>query len=217
MSPKVKRLSLLVATSPLAILPVSSWLATQPFRLWDYFLLDVIVVFAATGALLTLPIVGAIYLAFALSGKWDASGQRVRLYVHAALLLVVCTFLPTRVLWPLRRLGLDAFSRRSQELVTAISTYERVNGRPPAALAELVPKYLPSIPWTGMSRYPDYEYRCDSSTPKEYGGNPWVLLVETTVGFMNFDQMLYFPKQNYPEYGYGGSLERIGNWAYVHE
>jgi len=29
--------------------------------------------------------------------------------------------------------------------------------------------------------------------------------------------MLYFPKKDYPEKGYGGSLERVGDWAYVHE
>jgi hypothetical protein len=34
---------------------------------------------------------------------------------------------------------------------------------------------------------------------------------------MNWDMFLYFPKQNYPKAGYGGWLERIEDWAYVHE
>jgi hypothetical protein len=43
-----------------------------------------------------------------------------------------------------------------------------------------------------------------------------VLLVSTLKGG-SFDRFLYFPLQNYPEDGYGGSLERIGDWAYLHE
>jgi hypothetical protein len=30
-------------------------------------------------------------------------------------------------------------------------------------------------------------------------------------------QFMYSPLPNYPERGYGGSLERVGEWAYVHE
>ena len=34
---------------------------------------------------------------------------------------------------------------------------------------------------------------------------------------MRFDSFVYFPKQNYPTYFYGGGSERVGTWAYVHE
>jgi hypothetical protein len=34
---------------------------------------------------------------------------------------------------------------------------------------------------------------------------------------INFDQLMYFPNQQYPEFGHGGRIERIGAWAYVHE
>ncbi len=29
--------------------------------------------------------------------------------------------------------------------------------------------------------------------------------------------VLYFPNRNYPQHGYGGWLEPVGDWAYVHE
>jgi hypothetical protein len=49
-----------------------------------------------------------------------------------------------------------------------------------------------------------------------YEGNSWVLIVQTGVGW-NFDRLMYFPNQRYPEQGYGGRLERLNAWAYVHE
>jgi hypothetical protein len=43
------------------------------------------------------------------------------------------------------------------------------------------------------------------------------LVVFTPSGAINFDQFMYFPNRNYPEQGFGGWIERIGDWAYVHE
>lgn len=67
-----------------------------------------------------------------------------------------------------------------------------------------------------MRAYPKFEYVAGEKA-KSYGDNPWVLYVFTPSGGINFDQFMYFPKQNYPKHGYGGWLERVGEWAYVHE
>ena len=49
-------------------------------------------------------------------------------------------------------------------------------------------------------------------------GNPWMLTVFTPVGFPDFDQFIYYPSQNYPDYYWGSNpVERIRDWAYVHE
>lgn len=69
---------------------------------------------------------------------------------------------------------------------------------------------------TGMAAYPQYEYHTGARAA-QYDGNPWVLVVFTPSGGINFDEFLYFPLQNYPRSGYGGSLEQLGDWAYVHE
>jgi hypothetical protein len=116
-----------------------------------------------------------------------------------------------------RQIRMSAFHRladRSTPLVAAIRAYEQKHGSPPESLEALVPEFLPSVPSTGMGAYPEYQY---CFAPRHYGGNPWVLIVPTSSGYLNFDQFMYFPLANYPRTGYGGSLERISDWAYVHE
>jgi len=67
-----------------------------------------------------------------------------------------------------------------------------------------------------MAAYPNYEYMCGEEAER-FDGNPWVLLVRTPSGPINWDMFMYFPLQNYPEAGYGGRIEDVGDWAYVHE
>ena len=115
---------------------------------------------------------------------------------------------------------MDAFhslAERSKPLVEAIFAYEKQQGEPPNELNDLVPDFLSSVPSTGMGGYPQYDYFVGAAAAEEYFDNPWVLEVFTPGPGINFDRFLYFPNQNYPETGYSGSLERIGEWAYVHE
>jgi hypothetical protein len=116
-----------------------------------------------------------------------------------------------------RTAGMRSFVHRSQPLVAAIKKYEQDHSVPPKTLNDLVPVYIPAVPSTGMMAYPDFKYHTGNNAKKEYEGNPWALSVFTPSGGINFDMMLYFPNQNYPELGYGGRLEHIGDWAYVHE
>jgi hypothetical protein len=52
---------------------------------------------------------------------------------------------------------------------------------------------------------------------ESFDGNPWVLVAPVSSGIINWDLFMYFPLQNYPDHGYGGSVQRIADWAYVHE
>lgn len=113
----------------------------------------------------------------------------------------------------------DAFRKlaeRSAPLVAAIHRYYEDTGQPPPSLDHLVPVYIESIPETGMSAYPEYEY-----APKAFHidarENPWELWVNTSLGMLNWDRFVYFPSQNYPLEGESGFYERIGDWAYYHE
>jgi hypothetical protein len=110
----------------------------------------------------------------------------------------------------------DRLALRSAPLVSAIHSYETDQGQPPPDLSALVPKYLQQVPRTGMMAYPDYHYYVGSAAQR-HDGNPWVLVVFTPCGAINFDQFMYFPLQNYPKRGYGGSLARIRDWAYANE
>ncbi len=65
--------------------------------------------------------------------------------------------------------------------------------------------------------YPEFRYHTGIEAKDRFANNAWALSVATPSGGINWDMMLYFPDQNYPDRGYGGSLERVGDWAYVHE
>lgn len=115
----------------------------------------------------------------------------------------------------IRRNQMIAFTQRSQPLVAAIRRYEKKYSAVPKSLSVMVPEFLPTVPETGLGAYPHYRYELPKR-PGEYDGNDWALIVDTDLG-MNFDSMMYLPRQNYPKHGYGGALERINDWAYVHE
>ena len=115
---------------------------------------------------------------------------------------------------PIRMNAFGKLAIRSQTVIDAISRFTIAKGHPPATLQDLVPEFLPAIPSTGMPSYPNYEYSTES---ERWKGNPWVLYINTPIGVINWDMFLYFPLQNYPEEGYGGRLQRVGTWAYVHE
>ena len=144
--------------------------------------------------------------------------RRVRRY-SAVLVLCSVAYLGAFVLSV--RIGesvrISAFHRlaeRSRPLVAAVRAFEQKYGRPPESLQALVPDFISSVPSTGMGAYPEYRY----STPAtNHDGNPWVITIFTPSGGINFDQFMYFPLTNYPKTGYGGWLERVGDWAYVHE
>jgi len=144
-----------------------------------------------------------------------------RLRRPALTLLVCCPIYVLPGLGAIRladAVRITAFHRlavRSQPLIDAIHKFAEERGRPPKDLRELVPSYLPGIPRTGMAAYPEYEYV--SGEGGSWDENPWVLFVNTPSGGLNWDMFIYFPLQNYPRQGHGGSLERVGKWAYVHE
>jgi hypothetical protein len=78
-------------------------------------------------------------------------------------------------------------------------------------LASLFPRGGPE---TGLGAYPKIRYTVSSAAEHLYG-NSWMLSVDAFSG--GFDQLIYLPNQEYPLSGFGGSLERLGVWAYVHE
>ncbi len=108
------------------------------------------------------------------------------------------------------------FAERPMLLIPAIKQYVFDKGTPPKTLASLIPAYLAEIPSTGIGAYPNYQY-ITGDKAKKWNNNSWVIYINTPIGMLNWDIFLYLPNQNYPEKGYGGVLERIGQWAYVHE
>lgn len=148
---------------------------------------------------------------------WSRTRRAAALVVLASVLYVA---IGDALLYLGASIRMKAFARlaeRSRPLVLAIRTFEKDLGRPPASLDDLVPRYLRSVPPTGIRAYPTYEYVTGPTARIHYHGNPWALSVSAPSGGLNWDRFLYYPKQNYPEEGHGGWLERVGDWAYVHE
>ena len=112
----------------------------------------------------------------------------------------------------------EDLAERSRPLIAAISRFEKEHGRPPAKLDGLVPKYISEVPNTGMGAYPKYEYNASTAEPgPDHLAASWELSVPCSVGFLNWDIFYYLPTEKYPEHDYGGFIQPIKNWAYVHE
>ena len=121
-----------------------------------------------------------------------------------------------RIAERIRMAAFHELAERSDPLVQAIKNYEVQYEKPPARLADLVPEFLPRISGTGMGAYPGYKYMVGDEAQK-FAEDAWCLVVYTPLGGLNWDMFIYFPNQNYPEQGYGGNLEKVRDWAYVHE
>jgi hypothetical protein len=122
--------------------------------------------------------------------------------------LVVCGM---RLQGWLRHRTFAALAERSSSLIVAIEQFERAHGAPPTSLDELVPEYSANVPSTGVPAYPRYEFTSRVANAR------WELRVQCPLGLMNWDVFFYWPGTDYPNAIYGGSVERIGGWAYVHE
>ncbi len=129
---------------------------------------------------------------------------------------VACFFFGLQLSLPIKRHMLEKVMARAEPLIVAVRKFETANGKPPLHLFALVPNQIAAIPTPGIGTSPEFGYRLPK--PGEEGeGNPWMLIVHPPVAGIGFDVFIYLPKQNYPETGWGGYLERMGNWAYVHE
>lgn len=102
---------------------------------------------------------------------------------------------------------------RAEPLLHAVEGYREDHGAYPGALDELQPEYLAEVPGTGMIGYPNFDYEPPGEAAPEAGG--YGLYVNCFV--MSFDTLHYWPSQHYPEKMWGGVVERIDGWAYVHE
>ncbi len=198
-----------VCTLPFFLFPLLQYLAVAQHGSDIFLWLQLPLVLALLAALPVLLI--APFLLFV---------HRLRLWaaysIVAATVLTVATVAGLRLGGTVRMAAFHRLAERSAPIVQAIRAHESRHGASPADLAALVPEFLPNIPSTGMAAYPRYEYYAGEEAAR-YNGNPWALVVFTPSGGINFDQFMYFPLQNYPDSGYGGWVERIADWAYVHE
>jgi hypothetical protein len=201
------RLSAICGLVPLVCVPLAEWMAVarhgSEFFLWFSMLL----VFPA---LVLVPAFIVALVCFPFSKVRQQAGA-VMMYSAIYLLAFI---LALRIGGSIRMSAFHRLAERSKPLISAVRSFEQKHGRPPESLGALVPEFIPSVPSTGMGAYPKYEYVTPATN---HHGNPWMITVFTPSGGINFDQFIYLPLTNYPQQGYGGTLERVGDWAYVHE
>ncbi len=210
MNSKDRLIYVLFAISAIGLMPFAQWGVLAKYGSGFFFVFTMFYLFLFLAAVLSLPVL--------------LVRVCVKRYRTRALpwLLLALFYLPCyvagsyleRQVWVS---GWEAFTERSLPLIQAIKAYERDHSAPPKRLDDLVPDYLPVVPDTGIRACPEFHYHSGDIARKQYEGNPWVLWFPTPVFGVGFDEMLYFPKQNYPKVGYGGGLERVGDWAYLHE
>jgi hypothetical protein len=159
-------------------------------------------IFVPLGALLLLPL----SLCAMVSARLRATASATAL---AAAVVLGSSLASLEAGWSIRHLGFARLARLSAPLVAAIHDWRSETGAPPVSLDQLSVELKRGLP--------DYTYVVGPEAERLYHGNPWVLALDTATGLINWDQFLYYPLQNYPEHGHGGWLERIEDWAYVHE
>jgi hypothetical protein len=142
--------------------------------------------------------------------KWILAGK---------LILVALTAMESiRLFGHLRLFAAQGAAERGGALIEAIDRFQTREGRLPGSLDELVPRDLTSIPDTGMMGYRSFEYL--GPTPEDADEERLFRTYEIRVNlyqFLQFDSLVYWPERNYPDFMYGGGVEPIGDWAYVHE
>jgi hypothetical protein len=161
---------------------------------------------------------GIIGLPIALVGaviRWTRGGWLV---VASCVLLVGLIFGAIDIYANLQADGVRRAVRRAEPVIAAIDRYEVREGHWPAALEDLVPRDLEKIPGTGMAGYRSFRYYGpDGDFP--YGRRLFETYeLRVDVGrILQFDCFVYWPERSYPDRMYGGMVERMGSWAYVHE
>jgi len=162
-----------------------------------------------------LPIVSLIASAYGLAMFLSPRESRIpgAKIAAGAALMGVLWFPIIRGAFELRRYGFEQATVRAETLIVAIERYVREHGSAPESIDLLVPEYLPAIP----DRLPPIGIISGKDVRDDFGGNHWVLHASVATGFINFDSFMYFPNGDYPDEGYGGWIERIRGWAYVHE
>lgn len=185
------------------------WITVSPWGEEALLFIPMILIFPLIISLILIPVslIAAIF---------KRVRQKSLTWLYSSLLYFCVGILLFKVGGFVRMQAFNGLAVRSTVLVEAIHDYDKDNGQPPKSLVDLVPRYILEIPKTGIGAYPEYRYELVTDL-KKWDENPWILYVDTPIGMLNWDMFLYFPKQNYPQHGYGGYLERIKDWAYVHE
>lgn len=163
-----------------------------------------------------LPVIGsALYLPFLIVMAFFKKTREDSITgILVCLVLLLGFFSQNTIGNTIRNHAFEKLVIRTEEVLIAIELYKLEKGRYPLTLEHLKPRYIFEVPKTKMGAYPEYTYFVGDEASNSYPGNPYILMVETPSGFINFDKFLYLPKQNYSEIIVKHSFTKIGKWVY---
>ena len=164
------------------------------------------------GAILGFPVAALVAVINRKRTAWLLAGQ--------AVLIAATAFGATKSYFHSRDWGARHAADRGNQIVEAINRYQASEGKLPDTLKDLVPRELEWVPNTGMIGYRSFHYfgPVDEAVAKDE--QRLFATYEIRVNlykFLQFDSLVYWPEGNYPDFMYSGWVERIGDWAYVHE
>lgn len=191
-----------------AIVALEQWMALSPGGSHNWLSLPILVA-------LPLALATALFLLMLPIALIGAAREPALAIAAFCLAYIAVAAAGLQVAHEIRIRAFERLAQRSNGIIAAIHAYEAKEHRPPQSLADLVPEYLEVIPGTGIGAYPHYEY--DAENFARENGTSWVLYVPCSEGLLDWDVFVYHPSRQYPRKGYGGSLQRVGTWAYVHE
>ena len=162
-------------------------------------------------------LLGMVIMAVALLGLFFSKLRCASMAVLiGAAMMVTLSVISLKSADGIRMQGFERLAQEAAPLVAAIHDYNDKFGIPPKSLKGLQVNYPPGHIVKG-GELPNFEYLPGEQATGRYHGNPWVLMLETPTGPLRWDQFIYYPLQNYPSLGHGGWIEKVGEWAYVHE
>lgn len=188
----------LLASAPVWLYPLREAIALSPVGHDAWFLLEALLWPALAFAVLLLPVLLLVLLRDRAPGM-----QRL---TAGVLVFVASTVMGATFKEPVRKAHLHRVADHGAPLVAAIARYEADNGRPPAQLQALVPRYLATIPDTGLGAHPEWTYRV---TPAD-GVFPcarWIVAADAS-GFMRLDELVHCESGAQLD-----QLPRVGDWA----
>jgi hypothetical protein len=152
-------------------------------------------------------LLAAIAVPLLLVCAWFSKNRKYWDYVVLSATVALSILAAIRFGGDVRSVRFRAVAERGTPVIRVLDAYRAKNGTYPETVA---------LPATGIMAYPSFTYRrADGADSKQFEG--YELAVDCSSGILNWDRFVYWPARTYPDYMYGGRVERIGDWAYVHE
>lgn len=167
--------------------------------------------------LLSVLFVGCMAIGNLLRRILGSDGAEKRCLKHDAAFFVVCAMVLAvafQIGESAQRAALRRFVGRVDPILDAIEAFQRIHGRAPQKLSELVPEFIAEESMKNCLAGVELKFVRNDSFDK-FSGNPWALLVVVWKDESSVELLAYYPGKNYPTNTRGFYTTRIGDWLWI--